>query len=395
MKLFFRAARLGAACAAMMIIGGCAGISVPYPAGSMQQSKEPTVTVISPKLVLGLKEDQAQTAPGDQPGLPAGGTTSYRYEIRANDVLRISVPSVVIFNTPGDVRTNGSTEAADSFVVYDDGTVYLPFGGPVEVAGLTPAEAQARIVNSLSRYLRTGQVAVSMAAFRSQRVLVTGQVQKPGYQSVTDVPLTLVGAISEAGGIAQLRGRVDPRAVTTAASQMTQTGPEYPDLRHVLLKRGTDSFVVNVEDMLRTGDVRQDFVLKDGDVLIVPPLKRANVFVLGEVIRPSLVEVSSGEADLAKVLVAAGGINQLTANARRVYVVRGDYVTPTIYQLDSRHPDALLLAQQFPILANDIIYVAEAPIGRWNRALSQILPTLQGLLSTAVIVNTVDNLNNK
>lgn len=394
MDLSLRSAALGSVCALGLLLQGCAGMKAPYETKSLERDKEPEVTVITPQLLLSLK-NQVQVVPVEQDGLPSSDRSVYRYHIAPNDVLRISVPSVVIFNTPGEAGRIVSGDTADNFIVYDDGTVYLPFGGSVSVAGATPAEAQARIVSSLSRYLRTGQVVVSVAQFRSQRVLVTGQVQNPGYQQVTDVPLTLVGAISAAGGILQLRGKLDPRAITTATSAQAPQGvPEYPDLRHVLLKRGDAQYVVDVEEMLRSGDVRQDFVLRDGDVVIVPPLRRANVFVLGEVIRPALVEVNVGEADLAKVLVAAGGVNQLTANARRIYVVRGDFDDPTIYQLDSRYPDALLLAQQFPLKANDIVYVAEAPIGRWNRALSQILPTLQGLLSTAVIVNTVDDLSN-
>ncbi|WP_084615818.1 polysaccharide biosynthesis/export family protein [Solimonas flava] len=388
MQLLLRCAAFTSACLFGLLVSGCAGMSAPYDSGSLERKKAPEVLTLTPELLLDMKVQAGATSP--QPPPPTADRSAYRYRIQPNDILTISVPSVVVFNSPGDSRiVNGN--ANDNFTVYDDGTVYLPFGGYVPVAGATPAEAQSRVIRALSTYLKTGQVVVAVAAFRSQRVMVTGQVQKPGYQAITDVPLTLIAAISASGGILQLRGQQDPRAITTSTQTQT-TVAEYPDLRHVLLKRGNTEYVVDVERMLKTGDVREDFVLQDGDVVIVPPLKHDVLFVLGEVVRPALVEVTSGDANLAKVLVAAGGVNQLTANARRIYVIRGDFEDPKIYQLDSRHPDALLLAQKFELQANDVVYVAEAPIGRWNRALSQILPTLQGLLSTAVIVNTVDNL---
>ncbi|WP_084197598.1 polysaccharide biosynthesis/export family protein [Solimonas soli] len=390
MQLLLRRAAFIGACLLGILLSGCAGMSAPYNSGSLERNKEPEVLTLTPDLLLNMKT-QADAAANAPATLPSSDRSTYRYRIQPNDILKISVPSVVIFNSPGDARiVNGNTD--DGFTVYDDGTVYLPFGGYVPVAGATPAEAQARVIKALSTYLKTGQVVVAVADFRSQRVMVTGQVQKPGYQPITDVPLTLIAAISASGGILQLRGQQDPRAITTAAAQIQTSTAEYPDLKHVLLKRGDVQYVVDVEKMLKTGDVREDFILQDGDVVIVPPLKHDVLFVLGEVIRPALVEVSHGDANLAKVLVAAGGINQLSANARRIYIIRGDFEDPKIYQLDSRHPDALLLAQKFELQGNDIVYVAEAPIGRWNRALSQILPTLQGLLSTAVIVNTVDNL---
>jgi polysaccharide export outer membrane protein len=393
---FMRLLQLRAAfvslCSVGFMLSGCAGISAPYPANSLDRKATPEVLTLTPELLVSMKQPSGGQADLLQLQSLASEPASYRYQIRPTDILKISVPSIVMINSPGDARVI-SGNADDRFTVYDNGTVYLPFGGYINVDGATPAEAQQRVITALSKYLKSevGQVVVSVAEFRSQRVMVTGQVQKPGYQPISDVPLTLIAAISGAGGILHLRGQQDPRAVTTA-TQPTTNVSEYPDLRHVLLKRGNAQYVLDVEKMLKTGDVERDFVLKGGDVVIVPPLKHDTLFVLGEVIRPAVIEVAAGDANLAKVLGAVGGINQLSANARRVYVIRGDFESPTIYQLDSRHPDALLLAQKFELQGNDVVYVAEAPIGRWNRALSQILPTLQGLLSTAVIVNTIDNL---
>ena len=379
-------------------LGACAGQTADYASRSAEDVKVDLVPITPAYLQQQQALTQAQAAREQlaksnltSPDASAPGLAAvYRYVIGPADVLLISVPTIVSFNAASAPSVLG--EQGQGYTVYDDGTIYLPFSGPVEVAGLTLREAQHRIVTALSKYLRAPQVIVSIREYRSQRVMVTGQLQKPGYQPVTDVPLTLLGAISNAGGISELRGRRDPRALG-GATQQNQIPAEFPDLSRVMLKRGGKSYELDVDRILAAGDISQDVVLRDGDVVVVPPTRRTAVVVMGEVLRPALYEVAADDTSLAQMLMAAGGINQLTANAQRVYVIRGDFQRPTIFQVDLRSPDALLLAQKFPIEPKDVVYVAEAPVARWNRALQQILPTVQGLLSTAVIANTIDNLD--
>ena len=380
-----------------VMVAGCAGQKATY-SSSSAAPVDVDLVQITPAY---LRQQQAlsKAFQGQQELIQANldkldaqsreSAADYRYVIGKADVLLISVPTIVSFNAGNAPGVLG--EQGQGYTVFDDGTIYLPFTGPVRVGGLTLREAQARIVEALSKYLRNPQVIVAVREFRSQRVMVTGQLQKPGYQPVTDVPLTLVGAISNAGGIAELRGGRDPRPVG-ASAQQNQAVAEFPDLRRVVLKRAGKNYELNVAEILSSGDVNRDTLLRDGDVVVVPSSRRAGVIVMGEVVRPALFEVTPDDTSLAQVLMAAGGINQLTANARRVYVIRGDFSKPTIYQIDARSPDAMLLASGFPVEAKDVIFVAEAPVARWNRALQQILPSLQGLLSTAVIINTVDNL---
>ena len=372
---------------AMGLLSGCVGMKAPYGSESVEPLSINLIPVTA-ELLVKMAQENADLS---SPRLPPLSTAfnEYSYQIGPGDILQLSVPSIVSFNTAGAPSILGET--GQGYIVYADGTIYLPYSGAVKVGGLTLQQAQEAVLRGLSTYLRSPQVVVAVKEFRSQRILITGQVEKPGYLPVTDVPMTLVGALSTTGGITERRGGFDPRPVGGQINQSV-TPAEFPDLKNVILKRGGQRYLVDVSKILDSGDKALDPVLIDGDVVVLPGIQRVNVFVLGEVARPGLLEVNRTDTDLADALMSTGGINQLTANPSRVYVIRGDYKNPTVYQVDARRPDAMLLAQRFPLLPNDVVYVSEAGSTRWNRGLQQVLPTIQGLLSTAIVANTVDDL---
>jgi polysaccharide export outer membrane protein len=63
--------------------------------------------------------------------------------------------------------------------------------------------------------------------------------------------------------------------------------------------------------------------------------------------------------------------------------MRGNSDTPELFHLDSRLPDAMLLADRFPLQPRDIIYVDTAPVVRWQRVVANILPTVNMLNLTS------------
>jgi polysaccharide biosynthesis/export protein len=369
--------------AALLALQACTGLYLDLPDEGSGRDIDVEVQPITPELVA----RQVQPKVAVETSL-IGVTGPYVYRVGLGDILDISIPSIVSAPFATTTPAYPTTREPDrGYTVAPDGTIWLPYVGPIKVAGSTIREVQDQVVKELSRFIKTPQVSVSVTQFRSQKVLVAGQVPKPGYLPVTDVPLTLVGALTLAGSTPQMRGDLVARALT---AQQLQQIPESGDYRRVLLTRAGKVETLDALAVLRSGDLRQDPLLQDGDVVYVSPVERAYVYVLGEVREPALMEVVEKRTSLAEVLMAAGGISQVSAKAGRVYVIRGQLDKPDVFQLNANEADALLLADAFVVRPRDVVYVAEANISRWNRFLSQLAPTLQSLITGGLLNSTLN-----
>lgn len=244
-----------------------------------------------------------------------------------------------------------------------DGTIFFPYAGEIKVAGLTLEEIRRKVTSALSHYVPNPQVDVKVSCYRSKKVYVSGEVKTPGTVYITDVPLTVADAISVAQGL------------TSEA-----------DLTRVRLTRGSDGHNLNLVALYDDGDLTQNWVLQDGDILNVPDRKDSKVFIMGEVKKPDVLFMRKGRMVLSESISLAGGLDQNSADAKRVFVIRGldqKPDSPLIYRLDLSMPDALLLSTRFELKAFDVVYVSTADVTRWGRVLSQILPTISTLSSSA------------
>jgi polysaccharide export outer membrane protein len=119
--------------------------------------------------------------------------------------VRLPAPSEKTVIGPGDVFTLeivGEKDLPREFQVASDGTSDLPYVQTIDVAGLEPQEI-ARVVRELlidKKILLDPIVIVQVKEYNSQRVILLGQVSKPGSYPLT-AGLTLIQAISLAGGL--------------------------------------------------------------------------------------------------------------------------------------------------------------------------------------------------
>jgi polysaccharide export outer membrane protein len=271
------------------------------------------------------------------------------YRLGPGDII-----SIIVWDHPELTIPAGSFRTAEQAgtVVTEDGTIFFPYVGVIKVQGRTTSEVREILSNKLAKYIERVQLDVRMVSFRSQQVYVVGEVTRPGIQQVTDVPMTVLDAVNRAGGF-------------TAEA----------DFSRVLLTRRGTTYLVDIQAMYDYGATDQNVLLEQGDIVNVADRSYNKVFVLGEITKPGSLVMNRKRSTLAEALSDAGYITQNTADPRWIYVMRGNADTPELFHLDSRLPDAMLLADRFPLRPRDIIYVDAAPIVRWQRVIANILPT--------------------
>lgn len=148
-----------------------------------------------------------------------------------------------------EVRVFGEEELGGQFQVQEDGTIVVPLLGPLQVRGMTQAEVATLLQQRFGDgYLREPHVTVVLTERENLEVSVLGQVNHPGTFAYVE-NLTLVQAISEAGGLNEL---AHARRV-----KLTRKGPA-----------GVGTYDVSIKAI--TEGRAQDILLQPGDIVFVP-----------------------------------------------------------------------------------------------------------------------------
>jgi polysaccharide export outer membrane protein len=184
----------------------------------------------------------AQTPPAPQPDASqkaAAATLSgvdADYKIGPQDVLRIDV-----WKEPDISRT---------IPVRPDGKVSLPLLNDVQAAGLTAMQLAGSLRDSLSKYLTTPQVTVTVTEINSRRVYITGEVTHAG--ALPLLPnMTVLQALSSAGGFTQFA------KVKNIYVLRTENGKQ---VKHPF----------NYKEVVKGNLAEQNITLQPGDVIVVP-----------------------------------------------------------------------------------------------------------------------------
>ena len=283
--------------------------------------------------------------------LPPNGRWDYR--VGVNDVL-----NVIVFDHPELTLPAGPQRSAEEsgFRVQSDGTFFYPFIGQVRAQGRAPEQIREDVTRRLSQFIPNPQVEVRVAAFNSQSVVVTGEVKKPTRLPLTTIPLTLLEAIGAAEGMT-----------------------EHADARRVTVQRDGRAFTVDLQGLLRGGMRQNNPLLRDRDIVHVPRLTPQQAFLLGEVQRPDVVDLSREPVTLTQAVTRQGGLHLQRADARGVFVFRDTAPRTSVFQLDTSSPAGWILGARFALAPNDIVYVVRSSAQNWNDVVMRIMPTITAL----------------
>ena len=171
--------------------------------------------------------------------------------------------------------------------VSERGSINFPLVGEVVIGGLTPADAEARIAQQLSRgkFVVRPQVNLSVLQVRSRQVSVLGQVGRPGRYPLDDVSSNLTDVLALAGGI----------------------NPSGDDNVVVMLNRNgkPTRTSIDVPAMYRTGDMSHNVRLQNGDVIYVE--RAPQFYIHGEVQRAGAYRLEP-DMTVMQALSVGGGL---------------------------------------------------------------------------------------
>jgi polysaccharide biosynthesis/export protein len=241
-----------------------------------------------------------------------------------------------------------------SYIISPEGDVDLPFVGKINIENLTLTETKDKLVSILKKYYKSYDLQVKIEEFNSSKVYILGAVKTQLTLNLNQKPIKLIDAAIQAN--------YNPNS----------TSKDFGNKG--LLRRDNQVYRINLNNIFQSMDTKDNFYMKKDDVLFVDRNSDA-LHVFGEVTKPGVYfpNISYSLTEL----ISTAGLDKLTANASKVYVIREDYnsfLKINVFKLDIRNPINLVLGKRFILQPKDIIFVPPTELVKWNRAISLLIP---------------------
>ena len=224
------------------------------------------------------------------------------YPIGPGDVIEISVPGMEEIKIITQ-RVTG------------EGTISLPFVGVINASGMTEKELREEIRRRLeTNYMRNPQVSLFVNEFRSRQVAVIGAVQKPGLYNLASSADTVLGMISQAGGMKPdaaeriLFVPAEPADYAKAKEVIDSLPAELvsQDPSPLILKN-VSPIVISLDSIHRSGnEIYLSIPARPGDTIMVPG--GGEVLVQGWVEKPGAYKITPRLTVLGAVAAAGGAL---------------------------------------------------------------------------------------
>ena len=258
---------------------------------------------------------------------------------------------------PADSISLDLTDTDDldnTYLIDEYGMIDLPFIGKIKIADLTLNEAQNILMEVIDNYYKNPDIQLKIEAFNSSKIHVVGAVRNQITINLDQKPIKLIEAAIQAN--------FNP----SAADKLFGTKG--------FLRRDGKVYKINLANAFQSSDEKENFYLKKNDVIFIDR-NSDSIHVFGEVLKPG-VYYPNLDYSLTE-LISTSGLNQLTANAKKIYVIRethNAFLEIDIFKLDVRNPVNLIVGKKFMLQEKDIVFVPPSEIVKWNRIISLLLP---------------------
>lgn len=245
--------------------------------------------------------------------------------------MNIATPQNYILG-PGDavyIDIYGASQKTIESTVSPDGEVTIEGFGPVQVSGLTVAQANARLRSTLGARYSSSKIKLTVGQTRSIMINVMGEVKSPGTYTLPAFA-TVFHALYMAGGTNDIG-----------------------TMRNIKVYRNNRLVsVVDIYDYILNGKLTGNVRLADNDVISVGPYD-CLVNITGKVKRPMYYEMKRNES-VGTLLKYAGGFTG-DAYKKSVRIVRKTGREYSVYNVDEFDMSAFHLADEDSVSVDSIL----------------------------------------
>ena len=292
------------------------------------------------------------------------------YRVVPGDVLEFTMPALLQAVTAAEVQAaEGRRQQDYPYLarVSSMGTITLPAVGPMEVAGQSLAEIEAKVVQVYQDYLvLEPSVFVRISEYKTFKVYIAGAVKQPGVYTLRNDQMTLSYLMTEAGGISEAGAAI---------------------VRVVRLDEPADPLPSNeiaskpiLIPVTHTNIPSRDIALEEGDTVVIEPIQMPLFSVLGLVNKPgNFPYPPNAQYNLSQAIAFAGGLDRVS-DPRYAMIYRLDEegsVTRVPFKLKQK--DEFTQALSTPIRPGDVVAVEHTQRTRTNTIVNELVRINMGI----------------
>jgi len=264
----------------------------------------------------------------------------YSYVLGSSDVISINLTD--------------TDDIDGAYTIDPNGDIDLPFIGKIKIEGMDINKAQNNLISILGKYYKNPELQIEIDEYNSSKIYILGAVRNQLTINLDQKPIRLIDAAVQAD--------------FSPNSQDKLLGSKG------LLRRDNQVYKINLNKVFQSINPKENFYLKKDDVLFMDR-NSDSIQVFGEISKPGIY-FPNDDFSLTELL-SVSGLNKLTANAKKIYVIREDYsqfLKINVFELDVTNPVNLILGKRFKLQSKDIVFIPATRLVKWNRVISLLTP---------------------